>query len=101
MVRRGFPGRVDVAGPFDKILQAGVSSFPGIEDFFDRVLFFLFNDDGWRRWWYLPRNGIVCGGVQQCYVKDGVYLHAPGKVDSVGIWGYNRFDGERTEFLPV
>jgi hypothetical protein len=44
----GFTSGVGIACSFNKILQAVIFCFLLVQDYFNRVLLFLFNNDRWR-----------------------------------------------------
>ena len=77
-----FPIEIIVADPFDEVLKF-VSSYTGVENLVDDVLFFIVDYYRWWRGVSLSRKGVISDWAEERDVLYGVHFNVAEKVEFV------------------
>jgi hypothetical protein len=80
-----FPSKYVPSGPFDQVLELA-SEHAAIENFFDFVLGFSFDNDGTGRCGDLAGEGIIADGLKKGNMENRVDVHRGWEVKLISVF---------------
>jgi hypothetical protein len=94
-----FPGKYVPSTPLDQVLELA-SEHVAIEDFFDFVLGFSFNNNGTGRYGDLAGEGIIVDGLTEGNIENRVDIHHSWEVKLLIIFA-NLLDYQKQSIILV
>jgi hypothetical protein len=94
-----FPGKYVPSAPLDQVLELA-SEHAAIENFFDFVLGFSFNNDGTGRCGDLAGEGIIADGLKKGNMENRVDVHRGWEVKLVSVFA-NLLDYQKRSVILV